>query len=87
MVGMICGSTASGQTTDFDKEIPFDQMTPAEKTAAKRAAKTATFDVIRFCADPGNMPLSDQSGEGFQNRIAKLVAEQIGTTATFFWRR
>ena len=31
---------------------------------------------LRVCADPGNLPFSNQAGEGFENRIAELLARQ-----------
>ncbi|HQU51158.1 MAG TPA: quinoprotein dehydrogenase-associated putative ABC transporter substrate-binding protein [Casimicrobiaceae bacterium] len=39
-----------------------------------------------MCSDPGNMPLSSNREEGYQNRIAKILAEDLGTHASFFWR-
>jgi quinoprotein dehydrogenase-associated probable ABC transporter substrate-binding protein len=33
--------------------------------------------VLRVCADPRNMPLSSEKGEGFENKIAKLFAEKL----------
>ncbi|MDC9726171.1 MAG: quinoprotein dehydrogenase-associated putative ABC transporter substrate-binding protein [Gammaproteobacteria bacterium] len=41
---------------------------------------------LRICADPGNMPLSNTKGEGFQNKIAELIAESLGTQVTYFYR-
>lgn len=41
---------------------------------------------LRVCADPGNMPLSNNQGEGFQNKIAEIVAAGLGTTLTYDWR-
>lgn len=35
-------------------------------------------DVLRVCADPSNMPFTDESGKGFENRLAQLVAEKTG---------
>ena len=35
-------------------------------------------DVLRVCADPSNMPFTDESGEGFENKLADLVAEKTG---------
>jgi len=35
-------------------------------------------DVLRVCADPSSMPSSDESGEGFENKLAELVAEKTG---------
>lgn len=35
-------------------------------------------DTLRVCADPSNMPFTDQSGEGFENKLAELVAQKTG---------
>lgn len=35
-------------------------------------------DVLRVCADPSNMPFSDQSGEGFEDKLAQMVARGTG---------
>lgn len=70
----------------FDKEIPFEEMTSAEKTAAKRAAKRRHYPQLTFCADPGNMPLSSNRREGLQNKIAEAVAKKMGSRVVYFWR-
>ncbi len=41
---------------------------------------------LRICADPGNMPLSNTRGEGFQNKIAEVLADALGTQVTYFYR-
>jgi quinoprotein dehydrogenase-associated probable ABC transporter substrate-binding protein len=33
--------------------------------------------VLRVCADPRNMPFSNEKGEGFENRVAGLFAERL----------
>jgi quinoprotein dehydrogenase-associated probable ABC transporter substrate-binding protein len=35
-------------------------------------------DVLRVCSDPSNMPFSDESGKGFENKLAELVAAKTG---------
>jgi quinoprotein dehydrogenase-associated probable ABC transporter substrate-binding protein len=35
-------------------------------------------DVLRVCADPSNMPFTDQGGQGFENKLAELVAAKTG---------
>ena len=30
---------------------------------------------LRVCSDPNNLPFSNQRGEGFENRLAELIAE------------
>lgn len=33
---------------------------------------------LRVCADPSSMPFSNEAGEGFENKLAELVAEKLG---------
>ena len=35
-------------------------------------------DEFRVCADPNNLPFSDQNGEGLQNKLARFVARDLG---------
>jgi quinoprotein dehydrogenase-associated probable ABC transporter substrate-binding protein len=41
---------------------------------------------LRVCADPGNLPLSNNRGEGFENKIAALLAGSMGTTVQYYYR-
>lgn len=41
---------------------------------------------LRVCGDPGNMPLSNIRGEGFENKIAEVIAASMGTHVLYFWR-
>ena len=34
-------------------------------------------NVLRVCADPRNLPLSNDKGEGFENKIAELLAARL----------
>ncbi len=34
--------------------------------------------VLRVCADPNNLPFSNEKGEGFENKIAELLARKLG---------
>jgi len=40
---------------------------------------------FRVCADPGNMPHSNQKQEGFENKIAELVAGALGESTHYTW--
>jgi mxaJ protein len=40
---------------------------------------------LRVCADPNNMPFSDKAGQGFENRIAELVASDLHTRVEYNW--
>ncbi|MFN3614092.1 MAG: substrate-binding domain-containing protein [Rubrimonas sp.] len=59
--------------------------------ATAGAAVADTSDLVsksffRVCADPNNMPFSNEAGEGFENRIAELLGERLGrpVSYTFF---
>jgi mxaJ protein len=54
--------------------------------ASARADAPAPVDnVLRVCADPNNMPLSNRNGEGFENRIAELLARDLGWKVEYTW--
>ena len=40
---------------------------------------------LRVCADPNNMPFSNDRGEGFENKLAELVAKELGTHVEYTW--
>jgi len=40
---------------------------------------------LRVCADPDNLPYSDRDGRGFENRIAALVARDLGADLRYYW--
>ena len=41
--------------------------------------------IIRVCADPDNMPLSNQKGEGFEQKIAELIAKEWNAKVEYAW--
>jgi quinoprotein dehydrogenase-associated probable ABC transporter substrate-binding protein len=41
---------------------------------------------LTVCADPGNMPLTNMKGEGFENKIAQLIGKTLGTGVQYYWR-
>jgi quinoprotein dehydrogenase-associated probable ABC transporter substrate-binding protein len=40
---------------------------------------------FRVCADPENMPASNQNQEGFENKIAQLIATELGEPLRYVW--
>ena len=41
--------------------------------------------MLRVCADPDNMPFSNDKGEGFENKLAELIAERLGDKLEYTW--
>ncbi|HEX3684179.1 MAG TPA: substrate-binding domain-containing protein [Bryobacteraceae bacterium] len=42
-------------------------------------------NALRVCADPNNLPFSNQRQEGLENKLAELVAEQMGAKLEYTW--
>src|SRR3979409_577350 len=40
---------------------------------------------LRVCADPHNMPFSTEKGEGFENKVAELLAGKLGRDLSYTW--
>jgi quinoprotein dehydrogenase-associated probable ABC transporter substrate-binding protein len=55
------GRVALAQTSDSG-DLSFELVDP---------------DVLRVCADPRNLPFSNEKGEGFENKLAELFAEKL----------
>ena len=41
--------------------------------------------VLRVCSDPNNLPFSNAKEEGFENRIAELLASEFGARLEYTW--
>jgi quinoprotein dehydrogenase-associated probable ABC transporter substrate-binding protein len=54
--------------------------------ATSFAALGAPLKSLTVCADPGNMPLSNQKGDGFENKIAQVIGSALGTGVQYYWR-
>src|SRR5436305_15307964 len=40
---------------------------------------------LRVCADPNNRPFSAEDGSGLENKIAEVVARELGADLTYTW--
>jgi mxaJ protein len=40
---------------------------------------------LRVCADPNSMPFSNRAGEGFENRLAEMIAQDLGAKVEYTW--
>jgi mxaJ protein len=41
--------------------------------------------VFRVCADPNNLPFSNEKQEGFENRLAELLAAKLGKSVSYIY--
>ncbi|MCA1370123.1 substrate-binding domain-containing protein [Bradyrhizobium sp. BRP14] len=61
--------------------LAFAGTAPALAQTSDLVSKTA----FRVCADPANLPMSDRSGAGFENKIAELMASKLGLPLQYTW--
>jgi quinoprotein dehydrogenase-associated probable ABC transporter substrate-binding protein len=63
---------------------------PAARAYAQGAGLDAELElvdpkVLRVCADPSNLPFSNDKGEGFENKISELLAAKLNKTLAYTW--
>lgn len=52
---------------------------------APHAWAQAPVHELAVCADPSNLPFSNEQREGFENRIAQLIADDLHATLRYTW--
>jgi quinoprotein dehydrogenase-associated probable ABC transporter substrate-binding protein len=57
---------------------------PGPIEAASRV-EAVDRSALRVCADPSNLPFSNQKGEGFENKIAELLAKKMQVPLRYVW--
>jgi len=48
-------------------------------------APEPNVQALRVCADPNNLPFSNDKQQGFENRIASLIAKDLGVPVRYTW--
>jgi mxaJ protein len=46
---------------------------------------TAEARELRVCADPNNLPFSNERGEGLENKLAELIGRELQAELTYVW--
>ena len=63
---------------------------PAERPRAQGAGLDLQLElvdpkVLRVCADPNNLPFSNEKGEGFENKVSELLAAKLDKKLAYVW--
>lgn len=48
-------------------------------------AATGETMQLRVCGDPNNMPFSNKKLEGIENKVAEIIAKDLGMTVAYTW--
>lgn len=62
-----------------------DSTSSVAQSAGDLSLELIDPKALRVCADPGNLPFSNQNQEGFENKIAELLAQKLGKTLAYTW--
>ncbi len=62
LIGLLYGVSASAQALPEGTDLSIELVDPK---------------VLRVCADPHNLPFSNEKGEGFENKLAALLAQKL----------
>jgi quinoprotein dehydrogenase-associated probable ABC transporter substrate-binding protein len=61
-------------------------MTLAPGAAARaQTADLVDRSALRVCADPANMPFSNDRRQGFENKVADLLGKKLGIPVLYTW--
>lgn len=61
----------------------FGHPAAAQAPGLGAGAELVDPDALRVCADPSNLPFSNERGDGFENKIARLLGEKLGKPVTY----
>nr|NUR38239.1 quinoprotein dehydrogenase-associated putative ABC transporter substrate-binding protein [Sphingomonas sp.] len=53
--------------------------------AALLLGSCSTGRTITACADPNNLPFSNKAGEGFENKLAQMIASELHAKLQYIW--
>jgi mxaJ protein len=60
--------------------LSFGMLTSCQARASAGGARE-----LRVCADPNNLPFTNQRLQGFENRIAAIIATDLGVPLRYVW--
>jgi quinoprotein dehydrogenase-associated probable ABC transporter substrate-binding protein len=63
--------------------VGFGQPAAAQQSGLGAAVELVDPKTLRVCADPNNLPFSNEKGEGFENKLAELIAGKLGKSLSY----
>ena len=86
VVANALGSLGVRAAEPADRRLPPAQPAAAARHPASAASATAAAATLTVCADPDNLPYSRSDEAGFENRIARLVADELHARLEYAWQ-
>ena len=85
-VGILAASILFVMCARPAAERPAPPVHLAAPPVVEHASVPPNPHVLRVCADPNNLPFSNDKGQGFENEIAQLVARDLGRSVRYYWQ-
>jgi len=83
-VALLGAAGGAGSVAGAQGEKPKTQA--AERSAEFPITQAwKDFKMLRVCGDPDNMPFSDRKEQGFENKIAQVLAGALGDSVVYTW--
>jgi ABC-type amino acid transport substrate-binding protein len=77
---IVCAVFLVQCSADTPEELTYEQL-PQPAPYTPQFSTTA----LRVCADPNNLPFSNEKRQGFENRIADILAEELSVPVEYTW--
>ena len=90
LVCVVCAPGAFAQGRSAESRVPLPsraalRQTPPKPDGGRSPEPRPARPQFKVCSDPENMPFSNERLEGFENKIAALIAKDFGATPSYIW--
>ena len=85
VLGGLAAAVIAVSPLGAQKPGPGGAPAPGPLSNSIAATEAASEHVLRVCGDPDNLPFSNEKQEGFENKIAELIARDLGDSVHYLW--
>ena len=83
VVGLVLSSWLTSGCSQTEQTVTAEPKHYLSPPKQKKIPVSTT--ALRVCADPNNLPFTNQKGEGFENKIAELIAKDLKVPVEYTW--
>lgn len=84
-VALLANGLARGLSKGLATGLALSLTMSSAHAADGTGRQALTTNRLKVCADPANLPFSNDQLEGFENRVVELVADELGLEVRYTW--